>query len=186
MSRTTKPDLRIKAAREAFVEQSVSASIANQITALREQRGWTRAEFARRASKPQSVVTRLEDPSYGRLNLQTLIEVANVFDVALQVRFLSFGEAVDSQTRMTARVPSYADEASVGHMVQLFEFPTQDSLVVYPLAFAGSGDTGDIIDETSLSPTRYYPPMTMDEPEIRAEKMRTLPSYATATNTKRP
>lgn len=84
--------LQKKAYRRAYVSEHVRRGIAHQIRALREEpsREWNQGELSRRLGKPQSVVSRMEDPSYGKLTIQTLLEVAEAFDVALWVRFISF------------------------------------------------------------------------------------------------
>lgn len=84
--------LRKRAYRRAYVGEHVRRGIAHQIRALREDPGrdWNQGELSKRLGKPQSVVSRMEDPSYGKLTVQTLLEVAAVFDVALSIRFVSF------------------------------------------------------------------------------------------------
>lgn len=48
--------------------------------------------------KHQSAISRLEDVTYGAYSLETLLELANAFDCALQVRFVSFSHlALQSQ-----------------------------------------------------------------------------------------
>jgi len=41
-----------------------------------------------------SVVSRFEDPSYGKLSLQTLLDLSEAFDVGLSVRFVSLVDMV--------------------------------------------------------------------------------------------
>jgi hypothetical protein len=62
--------------------------LAAQIRALRGDR--TQTEFGELIGKPQSVVARLERESYGKVNLQTLIDIAQKLDIALIVRFVNF------------------------------------------------------------------------------------------------
>lgn len=93
---TVRSELEDKEFRAAYVAENVRRGLAYQIQALREAQGWSRAEFARQAQRPQSNVSRWENPTYGKFNLTTLAEIAAVFDVALSVRFVSFGELLDS------------------------------------------------------------------------------------------
>lgn len=105
-----------KTYRDAYVAEHVRMAIASQITALREQRGWSQAELGRRLGKPQSVISRLEDPDYGRLSVGTLLELASAFDVALQVRFVGFGalsEATKSLSPSAMKVASYDEEKNI-------------------------------------------------------------------------
>ena len=64
--------------------------MAYQIKAMRETRGWSQADLAKKASKSQSNIARLEDPDYGKFSIQTLVELADAFDVWLSVEFVSF------------------------------------------------------------------------------------------------
>jgi transcriptional regulator with XRE-family HTH domain len=79
-----------KAYRDASVREHTRIGVPYQIRALRQQRGWSQKELGNRASKPQNVISRLEDPEYGKLSLQTLFELASAFDVALLVKFVPF------------------------------------------------------------------------------------------------
>jgi transcriptional regulator with XRE-family HTH domain len=109
--------LQRRAYRQAYLAEHVRRGIAYQIRALRDQRGWKQGEFSKRLDKPQSVVCRLEDPNYGKVTVQTLLEVANVFDVALEVRFVPYSSFVLNTRDVSSsamHVPSFDDEPSPG------------------------------------------------------------------------
>lgn len=93
---TIREELANKEFRESYVAENSRRGLAYQITALREARGWSPAEFARQAGRPQSNVRRWEDPTYGRYTLSTLIEIAAIFGVALQAKFVGFEELLAS------------------------------------------------------------------------------------------
>jgi hypothetical protein len=93
--------------------EHVRRGVAYQIRALRDQRGWNQGVFSKELHKPQSVVCRLEDPSYGKATMQTLLEVANVCDVALQVRFVPYSLFLQNTRDVSSesmKVPSFEDE----------------------------------------------------------------------------
>lgn len=80
--------------RHAFAESILDTSIAAQIKANREQRGWTQKELGERApGKPirQSTISEMEDVNYSKWSLSSLKRLAKAFDLRLVVRFESFG-----------------------------------------------------------------------------------------------
>lgn len=78
-----------KETRDAYVADHVRVYIALALRAMREQaeRGWSQGQLAEKMGTSQSVVSRLENPDYGRLSLQSLFEVASALDVPLSVEF---------------------------------------------------------------------------------------------------
>jgi transcriptional regulator with XRE-family HTH domain len=106
---------RSKSYRDSYIAEHVRRGIAYQIRALRDQRDWNQGKFSKYLGKPQSVVSRLEDPSYGKVTVQTLLEVASVFDVALQVRFVPYSlflRATRDLSPASMHVPGFEMEAA--------------------------------------------------------------------------
>jgi len=96
LSKTFKDKLTNRKYRAAYVEETVRTSIAYQIRAMREQRDdMSQAKFGQLIDKPQSVVSRIEDPDYGKHTLQTLLDIASALDVALIVKFAKFPKFID-------------------------------------------------------------------------------------------
>lgn len=87
--------LRKKAYRNAYVEEHVKTSLPFQIRALREQREWTQAQLAEALKTTQTAVSRLENPEYGKLSLNSLYKIASAFDVALLVKFVPFSRLLE-------------------------------------------------------------------------------------------
>jgi transcriptional regulator with XRE-family HTH domain len=78
--------------RDSFSGSHISNTVASQIFALREARGWTQKELAQRAGMSQSRISALEDPNYENYEVGTLKRIASAFDVAVTVRFVPFSE----------------------------------------------------------------------------------------------
>src|SRR5947208_5457179 len=89
-------ELRDPAYRRAFVEGHATSTSAFQVRMLRKKRNWEQRDVAHRLGndKLQPMISRYENPDYGRYSISTLLEMAAVFDVALIVRFAPFSELV--------------------------------------------------------------------------------------------
>ena len=83
-----------KRARDAYVAAELANSISSQIRVLRQQREWSQKDLAEKLGTTQGVVSRLEDPSYGRFSIKTLLELGSIFDVSILARFLPFSQSV--------------------------------------------------------------------------------------------
>jgi transcriptional regulator with XRE-family HTH domain len=106
-------DLQSKRFRDAFVSSRVSNTLALQIRAMREERGWSQAHLAKLLATSQNAVYRLESPQYGRYNITTLKRLASIFDVGLAVWFLPFSKLVDRVTNLATDdilVPSFDND----------------------------------------------------------------------------
>lgn len=89
-----------KSYRDGYMHTAVRGGIAYQIRALRERSGMTQAEFAQQIGTTQSVISRLESTEYGKVSVQTLLNVASAFDVALLLRFVSYPAFIDGMQSM--------------------------------------------------------------------------------------
>lgn len=88
-------ELTNKEARDAYLAAQARTRIVSQIRAIRSQRGWSQAEFAKRLGKPQSNVSqRLENREYGGFTLSTLLEIAATFDSGLVVEFVPYADFI--------------------------------------------------------------------------------------------
>ena len=85
--------------RDGYLQSRVRGRIAYQIQALREKLGLTQQAFAELTGKKQSTISRLEDTEYGKVSVQTLLDIACATDVALVVKFSSYPDFLD-QTRL--------------------------------------------------------------------------------------
>lgn len=106
-------DLAKKAFRQEFVEENVKTGIAFQIRSLRERVKWSQAELGRRMGRPQNVISRLENPDYGKFTIRTLLDLASAFDIALLIRFVSFGRLIEELKDVSPAalaVPRYDEE----------------------------------------------------------------------------
>lgn len=109
--------LRMKkspAARDAYVQAEVVTALALQIRTIRMQRNWSQAELAKKLGTTQTAVSRLEDPSYGRMSLKTLLDLSRVFDAGLRVQFVSLITMLHETFKPKAHlreVPSFEEEA---------------------------------------------------------------------------
>jgi len=99
--------------RHAFVEEKVRTSIAAQIKAIREHQRMKQPDFAEKLHKSQSWVSRLEDPNQAAPTIPSLLQVAEAFDVDLEVRFDRFSELLDRMDQMaegSLQVPNFKEE----------------------------------------------------------------------------
>ena len=84
------PKLTDREYRHAYMAEGVKTWIARQVRALREQRDWSQGDLARESGKKQSAISRIEDPDYGQLTLQTLFDLAKAYDLPLLVQFVEW------------------------------------------------------------------------------------------------
>jgi transcriptional regulator with XRE-family HTH domain len=97
--------------RHGYAAEFVDMIVAQQIRALRKQRGWTQTELAERIGTKQPFISQIEDEDYGSISISTLKDLARAFDVYLNVRFESFStllSQVDASSASELEVPLFA------------------------------------------------------------------------------
>jgi len=91
---------------------------------MRESHKWSQEELAVLVGMPQTAISRLESPDYGKATITTLKRMARVYDVGLDVRFVSFSHLVDRMSKTprldmgltsdSVDVPSFEEEERDG------------------------------------------------------------------------
>ena len=114
-------ELRDPEYRHTYVEAHTKDTIAFQLRRMRLANEWEQKDVATKLGNPklQPMISRYENPDYGRYSVTSLLELAKVFDVALVVRFAKFGELVRWDLHKTAdslRPVSYANDLELAAM----------------------------------------------------------------------
>ncbi len=131
--------LKDKEYRDGFVEAHIDEGVRHQIRSLREMRGWTQSEVARKAGITQPRVSAIEDSDSSGLTLATLNKLASAFDVALLVRFAPFSELAEwvvTLSQESLQIPSFREDTGFLESSQFSE-----------LAIANVVESFDINDE---------------------------------------
>lgn len=105
--------LAVKRYRDAYVQTHTRRFLAQQMRAFRGER--SQEEMGKLLDKPQSVVSRLEDPTYGKWTLTTLFDVAERLNKGVIVRFvepMTFAE-FSLDVGDEAQNPQQFDEISI-------------------------------------------------------------------------
>lgn len=99
--------------RADWVDDHVDASVALQIKVLRQQRGWTQGQLAKRAQLGQSQVSDYENVNHPPPKIGILKRIAAAFDLPLRVDFPSWGDFIDDVSTMgreSYQKPSFAKD----------------------------------------------------------------------------
>lgn len=86
--------LSSKTFRDAYVAENIKRVIPFQVRTMRDEREWSQERAGQELGKPQNVISRFESPTYGRMTVQTLQEIARGFDVGLIIKFVPFSRLV--------------------------------------------------------------------------------------------
>lgn len=145
-----------KAYRDAFVRQTIEVGLPFQIRGMRVARDKSQKELGKMLGKPQSVVSRFENPGYGRFTLNTLLEIASVFDVGLLVTFVPFSELASRVSGLTSesmQVPEFDADTMLDPSC-LSSSTNVVSLVECELTQVGAADQSEILvwDERGARP----------------------------------
>jgi transcriptional regulator with XRE-family HTH domain len=91
------PQLRTKEFRQAYVSEGLVLYLAAQIKKLRKNKGWSRKHLASLVPLSSQQITDIEnlEDGVGYLTIDTLLSLADVFDIALDIRFVSFSTLVE-------------------------------------------------------------------------------------------
>lgn len=81
-------ELKDEKFRKAFEAEDVYVKLAIQIAQLREKRGWSQKDLARKLHTTQQTISRIENPENGSLSLGTLIKLAEAFHKQLKIGFV--------------------------------------------------------------------------------------------------
>ncbi len=143
--------------RDAYVSGQLRVWLADQVRALRGD--LSQAEFGELIGKPQTVVSRLEDPDYGKLTLQTLLEVASKLDVALVVRFVDHATflQVTNDFSEAALCPARYNQEAIDGLAK--KFTSQLSVANVQFASGTKIEDQQKLEIASASPINQLPPV---------------------------
>lgn len=116
--------------RRAFVEGHATDTIAFQLRAMRKRKNWEQRDVAEKLGnrKLQPMISRYENPDYGKYSISTLLELAAAFDVALAVRFVPFSELLewDTSRNPSKELPEFfSDDTKLRQILEYGVNPTQ-------------------------------------------------------------
>lgn len=166
--------LRKKEYRDAFRSSSVRYRIALQTRALRKAIFGSQKKLGEAVGKPANVISRLENPSYGKATIQTLLELAAAFDIGLIIKFARFEEVIkhsEDLDDIALLEPSFEAELAEDmnlQMLDAFALPPQiagrvDKMEVRNAEFYVNGNAMDDLELGS-----FYKPSKPDLTELRA------------------
>lgn len=149
--------------RNEFVADQVRVRLALLIRSLREQRKWSQADLGQIMGKPQSNISRLEDPDYGKLSLQTLFELANAFGLPLYIDMPNWDEWFGLMEDMSSR-SLQRESFDIQKLLAL----SYDALPTFGRGEATGEATTDVPLEASTTPAPLANKI-LNKPTLRSE-----------------
>lgn len=100
-----------KAYRDSFLKSRLRNSVAAQVFFIRDSRGWSQAELAKKVGTQQPAISRIEK-GQGAFSIRSLEAIANAFDVGLEIRFVPFSHIAQNVVngRIEEYVPPFTDD----------------------------------------------------------------------------
>lgn len=117
----------------------LGSMIAKSVKNYRQERNWNQKDLAEKLSTTQSRISQIEDPFYCKYNLQSLVEIADVFDLDIELSFKERSTTASSTFSGSFWNPEehdvlveMADYQSKRQQASMFEFTDADldSIVV--------------------------------------------------------
>jgi transcriptional regulator with XRE-family HTH domain len=135
--------------RDGYLQTHVRSGIAYQIRSLREKTGLSQAQFADATGKKQSTISRLEDTDYGRVSVQTLLDIASALNVALLVRFVDFPQFLKTTEDMSpqALAPDDVFESKAKDVAEQHVLLSR----LFSISSASQAQESDVQDEDTRS-----------------------------------
>jgi transcriptional regulator with XRE-family HTH domain len=100
--------------RDGFCEGLIRTGFPFQIRSLRLKQGLSQHALGKRAGMAQAVISRHENPGYGRLTLKSALRLAAALEVGLVMRCVPYSELVDWAVYSTTSdlvVPKFSDDS---------------------------------------------------------------------------
>jgi hypothetical protein len=157
---------RNKRYRHSYVASHTRRFLARQMRRFRGEK--SQSEFGILLGKQQTVVSRLEDASYGKWTLQTLFDVAQKLDVAVIVRFVDHKTFLRFTENMAddATAPSAYSQDAIEKMLEpeisqsmIDRINREQSFVVQPLS--GRVNRGQSFVIQPFSEQASLPPISL-------------------------
>jgi transcriptional regulator with XRE-family HTH domain len=108
--------LKNKEYRDSFVAEYIFSRIPLKIRAMRDRRKMSQQQLGEAAGVKQEWISKLEDPSYGKLTIKTLLKIAAAFDCGLSIDFVPFSQILNGATRLAPSsfdVPSFDEDEAL-------------------------------------------------------------------------